>query len=347
MWFFIVCGLIAYTGTPVSASCQLELNPPKVLVRFGDSFSANCTSLSKEGDGMGWESTHGGVERQPGATHVTLKIGKVDVWSLEPLCFVDYLDGVQCTEPLPVTVYKKPESVSLAQPPVMIEGEQYRMQCVVVDVAPAKSLVVNWYKGDKIIHKDTFDVDNPSLVTKSSDLNLVAHRDDNGAQIRCEAKLDLWQEPNPSVTQSQSHRMTVLYPPAFAMPANETLELQGRKNISLNCTATGNPPPVYKWQIPHGLEEAQNGNQAIIVPSFPVPGTYSCATHNEHGSSVKYFIVVEGPRNLTTFAAILGGFLVVAVLLLILGIYAVTPDGTFSFNKGNYIRGQPTSSGPV
>lgn len=48
----------------------------------------------------------------------------------------------------------------------------------------------------------------------------------------------------------------------------------------------------------------------------------------------------------TTFGAILGVGLFVAVMLIVIGAVYVTREGTFSCNKGNYTRGQP-SSGPV
>lgn len=49
----------------------------------------------------------------------------------------------------------------------------------------------------------------------------------------------------------------------------------------------------------------------------------------------------------TTFAATVGAFVAMGVLLAIVGLYFVTPDGTFAFSKGGYQRGQPAPSGPV
>lgn len=49
----------------------------------------------------------------------------------------------------------------------------------------------------------------------------------------------------------------------------------------------------------------------------------------------------------TTFAAIVGGFVAAGVLLFLVGLYFVTSDGSFAFNKGSYQGGRPTSSGPV
>uniref|UniRef100_A0A4W5LK34 Ig-like domain-containing protein n=1 Tax=Hucho hucho TaxID=62062 RepID=A0A4W5LK34_9TELE len=39
----------------------LVLNPPRVVVRYGDSVSVNCSTSSTGLEGMGWEATFGGT----------------------------------------------------------------------------------------------------------------------------------------------------------------------------------------------------------------------------------------------------------------------------------------------
>ncbi|XP_038849177.1 uncharacterized protein LOC120047695 isoform X2 [Salvelinus namaycush] len=53
-----VCLFLTLPGAPTHASCPVELNPPRVVVRYGDSISVNCTS-STDPEGMGWEATFG------------------------------------------------------------------------------------------------------------------------------------------------------------------------------------------------------------------------------------------------------------------------------------------------
>ncbi|XP_044038551.1 hemicentin-2-like [Siniperca chuatsi] len=353
MWFFIFSGLIACTGKPVSSSCPVEMSPPRVVVRFGDSFSVNCSSLSNQTVGMGWESSHGGTGLRNGATFLILNVNSLQDWAIDPQCYTS-LDSGQCLKTLPVTVYKTPDSVSmshLSQMGPMVEGKKYHMQCDIVNVAPVSNLSVNWHKGNKLFYTETFDEPSRFPINKSSVLNMIAHRDDNGIHIWCEAKLNFWPTvPNLPTIQSKSREMTVLYPPTFTEPANETLELPARGKMILNCTATGNPMPVYSWHFPHPIQQTkknQNENQPILTQSVPLPGTYNCTVTNTQGTKTKYFIVIEAKSNRTTFAALVGGFGCLAVLLCIGGHFFVTPEGTFSFSKGGYLRGRPTSSGPT
>ncbi|KAF1379667.1 hypothetical protein PFLUV_G00178400 [Perca fluviatilis] len=354
-WFFILSGLIACTGKPVRSSCPVKMSPSRVVVRFGDPFSVNCSSPSNQIQSMGWESPYGtGIGRQDGVSSVSLKIDSVTDWDLRPLCFINLLDNNQCSEILSVTVYKMPDSVSMSQPSQMgpmVEGEKYRMQCDIVNVAPVRNLSVSWHKGNKMIYTEAFDETSPSPVNTSSIFNLTAQRSDNGTQIWCEAQLEFSPPvPNLHTIPSKFHEVVVLYSPTFTMPENETLELKASSKIILDCTATGNPMPVYSWHLPNTIQQTKKNkkeNQPILAPSIQLPGTYTCTASNTQGTKTKIFTVVEVTRNRTTFAALVGVFLCVAALLFISGFFFVTPEGTFSFSKGSYLRGRPTSSGPV
>ncbi|XP_051797530.1 cell adhesion molecule 3-like isoform X1 [Acanthochromis polyacanthus] len=349
--FFIFGVLIASTGKPVNGTCNVEMSPPKVMVKFGDSFTANCTSLYSEIAGIGWESTYGGIGLQSGISTLPFKIDVVKDWDIQPICYVTLPDGDQCLEPLPVTVYQIPESVSIAQPlsaGPMVEGKQYHIQCNIVNVAPASLLSVYWHKGDKIISHETFKESAQSPVSKSSILNLTAQRDDDGSQIWCEAKLNLGPgELNHPAMQSKSHEMAVLYPPGFINPEMETVELPDRKNVTLYCNATGNPVPVYSWDVPQAVQETskkEDMNKPFLIPFFQLPGNYSCKASNSQGTRIKYFTVIEAPRDRTTLAAIIGVFVALGVLLFIGGALFVTRDGTFSCNQSKYLRGQPSGA---
>ncbi|XP_070703581.1 hemicentin-1 [Pempheris klunzingeri] len=344
-------GLIAYTGTPVSSSCTIQMSPPQVVVRFGDPFSASCSSSVDKIEGIGWESQYGGTGLQEEVSSLPLVVESVKDWSIDPQCFINLPSGEQCTQQLTVTVYKTPDSVSLSPPSQMgplVEGQKYRMQCDIVDVAPVRNLSVYWHKGNEIFHSDTFDETTLLPVNKSSIFDWTAHRDDNGSQIWCEAKLNFEPEvPNLPSNLSKSQELIVLYPPAFANPEHETLELPAHGEITLNCTAAGNPMPVYSWHSPHAIQGTKGNqmkNQPIFTPSIQLPGTYNCTASNNQGTRIKYFTVIEATRNHTTVAALVGVLGSLGVLMLIGGLYFMTPEGTFPFCKGSYLRGQPVPS---
>lgn len=276
MWLFILGGLIVCTGKPVSSSCPVKLNPSRAAVRFKDHFSAICISTSNQTESMGWESTNGGVALTEDVTSLPLNISSVTDWKLEPKCYINFQDGEQCLSHLTVTVYKMPDSVSMSEPSELIEGKNYHMQCDIENVAPAKYLSVHWHKGSKIFHTETFEDFSATPVNKTSVINVTARGDDDGTSIWCEARLSFWPNaPSPSPIQSKSHQVTVLYSPTFSSPANEVLELKAGTKIELNCTARGNPMPVYSWTLPHDIQRRmknQSTKQPILTPSFELPG---------------------------------------------------------------------------
>uniref|UniRef100_A0A3B4G7Y7 Ig-like domain-containing protein n=1 Tax=Pundamilia nyererei TaxID=303518 RepID=A0A3B4G7Y7_9CICH len=273
-YYCFILFIYLFLGKPVSTSCPFDITTPRVVVRFGDSFSANCTSLSDQTEGMGWESTYGGVDFTQNVTSLPFKIDSVPEWKMEPICYVNSRDGDQCTKVLPVTVYKMPDSVSLKNLRTVEEGRQFAIQCDVVNVAPARNLSVVWHKGNKILSSQTFDESSPSPVSKSSVLTLTAHRDDDGAEIWCEAKLNLWpKEQGPPPVRSEAHNVNVLYPPTFTNDPNENLEMT-----------------VGMWYRSHDV------NHPILTPSSKFPGVYICTASNSQGTVTKYFIITKAPR---------------------------------------------------
>ncbi|KAM9393845.1 cell adhesion molecule 3-like [Pholidichthys leucotaenia] len=345
--FLIFSCLILCAGKSMGA-CPIEMGPSKVVVSYGGSFSANCSSLTHDTIGMGWESQHGGVELTLGVTTLPFKIDKVNDFIISPSCYIYRQDDSQCIEKLPVTVYQLPTRVYLHEPSslTMLEGQQYGLKCEIFDVAPAKNLSVLWYKGNKKINTASSSESSLKPVKVLSEMSFTASREDDSAQIWCEAQLNLWsaEQKLPS-NKSNSYKLTVLSAPAFTMPENETVTLQALKNLTLNCTATGNPSPKYRWQLPHASQEMDEDlTQSILSPSFVLPGHYACTASNSQGSSTKYFNVIKDPGNQATLAAIIGVFAALGAVLFIIGVLLVKSDGTFSCNKGSY---QPASSRPV
>lgn len=83
-------------------------------------------------------------------------------------------------------------------------------------------------------------------------------------------------------------------PPTFLNPEPEVLYLLPGDEITLNCTATGNPAPMYSWQssqpIQAGLE-----TEAAITSSSLLPGTYICTASNTLQKKIKKFTL--RPKN--------------------------------------------------
>lgn len=81
-----------------------------------------------------------------------------------------------------------------------------------------------------------------------------------------------------------------LVPPMFLSPEPEVLDLIVGADITLNCTATGNPTPVYSWQSSNPIQERMEDEAALTSPSL-LPGTYTCSASNTLEKKSKQFIV--------------------------------------------------------
>ncbi|TNN70033.1 Intercellular adhesion molecule 2 [Liparis tanakae] len=244
-----------------------------------------------------------------------------------------------------------PDVVSISPPSLegLIEGESYSLRCDILNVAPVSNLSVHWHRGDALLYTERFGGSSLSPVNKTSVFNLSAQRGDGETPIWCEAQLDFWRPvPNLPTIKSESRDVTVLYPPAFTEPNNETLELSDGTKLILNCTAAGKPTPVYSWRFPHLIQRTnQNVNQSVLAPPLQLPGTYACTASNSQGSETKYFTVTKAPRHRTVVAALVGGGVLLAVVIFIVGLLALTTEGKISFGKGGYRKGRSTSSAPI
>ncbi|XP_077352477.1 intercellular adhesion molecule 1-like [Festucalex cinctus] len=339
-----------YAAKPVSTSCPLEMSPASVVVPFGSSVSAVCKSLSNQTKGMGWESPYGGTGLVKGVSNLTLQIDSLQHWRVRPICYAN-VNGSQCTKVLPVTVYKMADNVTISlenHVGLFREWEIFIMVCEVNQVAPIRNASLELLHRNERLDKvwfDDFGVDMP--VSRSLRHAMLAKREYNGEHFRCVARMDFGPlGPNLPEISSEPLELNVHYAPTFNQPKNETVTLPVGGRMSLNCSASGNPAPEYSWKVP-SASKVPNGTQAIFVDSsFKHPGTYECAAVNSEGTVTKHFTVTQAARTQTTLAAVLGVFVALAVVLGILGLFFLTPQGTFSCNKGSYLPGRATS-GPV
>ncbi|XP_067238660.1 intercellular adhesion molecule 2-like [Chanodichthys erythropterus] len=302
---------VALTGTH-AAECPLQLNPQRVVVRYNGSVAVNC-STSVQHDGIGWEASEGAVPMSLSVSLITWRVSNLREWDTEPFCFINTKDGDQCSSYLPVTIYKTPDSVSISTlNPIgpMKEGNQYELQCDVLNVAPVQNLTVKWYKRETLVDQTTFTDTIKTPVDKTVTLMIRPDRSDDGVQYRCEAELDLGAEgpqPPPKVT-SKPLSVKVYYKPKHSS-SNETINISNE--VTLNCTVKANPPPTYTWDS----EQLKEKITSSVLPSSKLsPGNYTCIATNSQGSDRKVFIVRSTAR--TTFWAIVIAGVVVAVLLI-------------------------------
>lgn len=104
-----------------------------------------------------------------------------------------------------------PDNVLMSDiPGPLVQGQQFQMQCDVVDVAPVNRLSVHWYKGNRLVRTETFPDKTSNPVNKSHVLTLSAHRDDHEQFIWCEAALIFGPGTDIPAIRSQAYKMEVL-----------------------------------------------------------------------------------------------------------------------------------------
>uniref|UniRef100_A0AAR2K4T8 Ig-like domain-containing protein n=1 Tax=Pygocentrus nattereri TaxID=42514 RepID=A0AAR2K4T8_PYGNA len=286
----------------VQSPCILTLQPPKVVVKYGDKASANC-STNTDHIGMGWEASQGPVDMKDDVQLITWSVDSLVDWGMKPFCFMNPNPDQQCKVHLNVTIYKTPESVSIStvnHTGPMIEGGQYELQCDIQNVAPAELLTVSWFKGDTLVNKETFANSIKTPVNRSSTLQISPSRADDGGQYRCEAELDLGPEgPQPPPTVTSDHlNITVHYGPEIES-GDESVEVYEGRDVTLPCTAEGNPEPEVKWSF-NNQSKTTGGRQTTLTISGATPadgGEYTCTATNTFGSQTRrVFLVVKDDR---------------------------------------------------
>nr|XP_046188007.1 vascular cell adhesion protein 1-like [Oncorhynchus gorbuscha] len=296
--------LLWMAGGLAHAACPLELNPPRVVVRYGDSVSVNCSTSSTDHEGMGWEATFGGTSLEQDVNVVTWTVDNLTDWTIEPKCYINLIDGKQPSKELPVILYKTPDRVSISvlnHSGPMVEGTQYQLQCDIQNIAPLQNLVVKWYKGNELLDNVTYSHVSKRPEDVSATLMISPSRDDDGAQYRCRAELDLGPEgpqPHPTVT-SEPLNITVHYAPEF-LPGNDTVEVSAGSDVSLDCSAEGNPPPELRWT--NNIAEG-NANETTVgrlrtlnISRVTANATYNCTVTNRLGSITKQIhVLVDVP----------------------------------------------------
>ncbi|XP_066563965.1 intercellular adhesion molecule 1 [Amia ocellicauda] len=323
-----LCAALSLLRCAAAADCPIVIDPPTVVVRYGDPSSANCTA-TRTTRGMGWEASVGSIDMQTGPQSLVWSVSNLTDWAVEPKCYANFdTEPKQCLKKLNILLYKYPDSVSISYNPAgaLEEGMPYVQQCEVQSIAPAQNLSVNWYRFGVVIHRETFSTaSSTGPVTVYPNLVITPNRTDDGAQYSCEIEMNLGPggpQPNP-VIKSKIIVTTVLYKPVLKDPHVEhVLVKHGVEDEYLTCSASGNPAPRYEWKFPPGLpndqqpQSEERGTQLHLSPVFP--GEYVCNATNSYGTASKTFVVsVEEGRSRTTFWAILGSGIAVTVVLVV------------------------------
>uniref|UniRef100_A0A673YFY5 Ig-like domain-containing protein n=1 Tax=Salmo trutta TaxID=8032 RepID=A0A673YFY5_SALTR len=328
------------TAKPTVVTFPLELNPPRVVVRYGDSVSVNCSTSSTDHEGMGWEATFGGTNFEQDVNIVTWTVDNLTDWTIEPKCYITLIDDEQASKVLPVILYKTPDSISISvlrHSGAMVEGTEYQLQCDIQNMAPLQNLVVKWYKGNEPLDHVTYSNVSKTPVDVSATLMISPSRHDDGAQYRCRAELDLGPEgpqPHPTVT-SEPLSITVHYAPEFLL-GNDTVEVSAGSDVSLNCSAEGNPPPELRWtnNTAHNVKSSTEGRQRTIritKATSTNAGIYICTATNRVGTATRTTTVTMKGGSTSISLTIVIIFPVIFLIFLIVFFMCKKRQGFYNF----------------
>ncbi|XP_018610238.2 hemicentin-2-like [Scleropages formosus] len=294
--------------------CPIEIDPPAVVVKYGDPVSVNCTVFT-EHVGMGWVAKQNPVPNQPGVQSLLWTVENLTVWDINPQCFANFKGVPQCLRKVSVTVYNTPDSVSIRfenHTGPLVEGRQYRLVCEVQNVAPVQNLRVKWYKGIEVVDITLYPGESKTPVNVSSTLLITPNRTDDGAQYKCVAELQLGPggpQPPPKV-ESELFNITVHYKPNITSVPSIVPVIRGYSEV-LQCTAEGHPPPTINWLF-KGKRVATNGTYSVSGTADRV-GNYTCIARNSEGHSAREVLVVLKEDYLPLIA----GLVAVAVVVIL------------------------------
>lgn len=334
-------------ATTTREECPITVTPSEIVVRFGDPVSVNCSTSATDVLIMGWEATVGGIrsERRP---FVTWMVEKLENWNEKPVCFLSLRTQPQCSKSLAVNLYKTPDkvSVSAVHPGPMLVGTDYHLKCDISNVAPVGKLKVKLYRDVEPMPAPMFNDISVTPQNVSFNFTITPKRNYNGSLFRCVAELHLGPYgPELIPTESSApYTAIVHYAPEFK-EGNFTKEVGVGEDVTLNCSAEGNPPPVMHWNFSSAanLKETTEGRQKTITVTGATStnaGVYICVATNKVGSlSRSVTLVMKAETSGVPTAIILGLLIVLAFIALLIAIVFILNrqrrHGQYSFVPDN------------
>ncbi|KAK0135005.1 Vascular cell adhesion protein 1 [Merluccius polli] len=286
-------------GIGIHASgCPLELDPPNVVVQYGDSVSVNCIATSPVKN-MGFESQQQAISFATNMSSLTWSVKNLTNWEIRANCYANLfdksvLDG-QCQIDTLITIYKFAENVTITDNKAGLatgeldEGIPHVFQCNVKDVAPAQNVTLTWHIGNRtVLTADPFK-NSLGPIDLASQFKYIPRSEDNGLHIRCQVEFNLGPFGPKNLTQSSSLfllRIRCKYDPPKRIAQLNDAELEVGSSHVLKCFSEANPPLNYHWDFYKTgnveVRDEKGGSHLYIHNATEVNnGNYTCNAGNE------------------------------------------------------------------
>ncbi|XP_029474832.1 vascular cell adhesion protein 1 [Rhinatrema bivittatum] len=283
---------------------EAELLPagPKITAHLGDRLVLTCRSSGCASPRFTWRAEMDvplAAAVQTGSTESTLTMERLGVEHEHLYLCTSTCGSVSKQMKVQIEVYSFPHDPIIETSTTLEAGAHCTVTCTVPDVFPSDLLSVQLIKDGQILAELPYDSDR-SLKTKNLSFQFIPKAEDNGKEFICTAKLS-FDDPKKEPQQREStKKVNVNYPPqntAISITPFSTV-LEGA-NLTLTCTARGNPPARIIWrkQSSHKSLQTLGETGSIAIPNaeFTDSGVYICEAKNTAGSTtVQTEISVQG-----------------------------------------------------
>uniref|UniRef100_A0A1A8IIT1 Ig-like domain-containing protein n=1 Tax=Nothobranchius kuhntae TaxID=321403 RepID=A0A1A8IIT1_NOTKU len=284
------------SGSDSHCSVKPVLTPSRLVLRYGDSANVTCEVCGHQGTPK-FEKSLGKVTGNN--TTAVWIVDKMTEWDITSICYYEDEEGKLQATILPVVVYQLPEHVSIrfVEYNNTLESGKHTLLCSVSDTAPAADLVVTFYRGSIPLDQQNSTRTTKEPESQSFTLSYNITKEDNGAPFWCQAKLELGHEglQHLPVVRSGNINPIVHYKPELLVPANpDPIKITEGKSLHLNCSADGNPAPLYTWEKPIDGSNSFSSVLTVDPVGFEHVGQYVCTVSNSVGSvKVKFNVDVQ------------------------------------------------------
>ncbi|XP_058862916.1 intercellular adhesion molecule 5-like isoform X2 [Acipenser ruthenus] len=170
------------TSGAAFAVCDVNIDPSRVVVRFGDPVTVNCSTTREDVLGAGWEASVSPVNEQKSKIAVW-NVSSLTVWDAEPKCFINYNNEPrQCAEKLDLVIYNFEEQPILTVSENVEVNQPSTVRCELKNAFPPEEVQVELLINNEI-HTNRSNMDNV-YVEKSFTLDSV-----EPAAITCNVSL--------------------------------------------------------------------------------------------------------------------------------------------------------------